>query len=156
MSVRDSVTTKMVASQDQCVRSELGSRLRKVRKKCGLSQKKMAVMLGIATSTYQYYERGERDTPAYIFCKLVTIFKVSPRWLLTGEGEMFTEEKTVSPEDAPMVAMTAYIKDVWLRSDPRERIWLEIQFSKCFPDFVEWRKMREEEGEKKVMEVKED
>ena len=121
----------------------------------GFSQKEMAKKLGIATSTYQYYERGERDIPAYIFCQLVTTFKVSPLWLLTGEGEMFLEPRVVPLEDAPLVSMIAYIREIWERGDQKERAWIEIQFSKCFPDFVEWRKMREEE-EKKVVEVKED
>ena len=116
--------------------------MRKVRKRCGLSQKKMAAMLGIATSTYQYYERGERDTPAHIFCKLVTMFKVSPRWLLTGEGEMFMDLESAPSEDETLRAIISFIRAIWDKGNEKEKNWFEIQFQKCFPEFAERRNTR--------------
>lgn len=67
--------------------SEVFIRLKVLRKEWGLSQKEMAVRANIATSTYQYYERGERDTPSEVLY-LLTTYSVSAEWLLTGEGEM--------------------------------------------------------------------
>ena len=55
---------------------------------------------------------------------------------------MFLDPRVVLLEDAPLVSMIAYIKEIWDRGDPKERAWLEIHFFKCFPDFVEWRRMR--------------
>jgi len=68
--------------------SELYVRLKALRKAWGFSQKKMAIRANIAISTYQYYERGERDTPSEILY-LLTTYGVNAEWLLTGEGEMF-------------------------------------------------------------------
>lgn len=70
----------------------LGSRLKTVRKKLKLSQTDMANFLGIATSTYQYYERGERDIYASILTKLTT-YGVNSEWLLTGSGTPFEKDK---------------------------------------------------------------
>lgn len=63
-----------------------GNRLKEVRANLGLKQPEMANLLGIATSTYQYYERGERDTP-FTIIKKITTKGVDPLWLITGEGE---------------------------------------------------------------------
>jgi transcriptional regulator with XRE-family HTH domain len=66
---------------------ELFNRLKQVRKWLRQSQTDMAVKLGIATSTYQHYERGEREIPSPILQKIVS-FGFNPIWLLTGKGEM--------------------------------------------------------------------
>jgi len=63
---------------------------------------------------------------------------------------MFIEDKVILLEDAPLAAMIAYLKETWKRSTYKEKIWLEIQFCKCFSDFIEWKKMRSEEEEKKA------
>ena len=137
-------------------REKFFERLQVLRKALNLSGEEIAKKLEIAPRVWWRYEYGETEPGVAFIVKLIKIFKVSPVWLLTGEGEMFLEPRVVPLEDAPLVSMIAYIKEVWERGDQKERAWLEIQFSKCFPDFVEWRRMREEEGEKKVVEVKKD
>ena len=67
--------------------SEVFIHLKTLRKKWGLIQEDMAIRVKIATSTYQYYERGERDTPSEVLYMLTT-YGVNAEWLLTGEGEM--------------------------------------------------------------------
>ena len=71
--------------------TELFERLRALRKAWRLTQKKMAARAGIAVSTYQYYERGERDISSKSLYLLST-YGASAEWLLTGEGEMFQNQ----------------------------------------------------------------
>ena len=82
---KEEITTNRVMSQDKKPHTEFGVRLKAVRMEAGLSQSQMAEKLEIATSTYQYYERGERDTPGSVIKKL-TAFGVNPVWIVTGEG----------------------------------------------------------------------
>lgn len=64
----------------------LPERIKSIRLNEGLSQIDMAKKLGIASSTYQYYERGERIPPADFIVKLITMHGVDCEWLLLGEG----------------------------------------------------------------------
>jgi transcriptional regulator with XRE-family HTH domain len=66
---------------------ELSGRIKEIRVKSGLSQKELAEKLGIAVSTYQYYERGERIPPADFIGNLITSFGVDAAWLVTGNIE---------------------------------------------------------------------
>lgn len=66
---------------------ELPERIKAVRLNEGLSQIDMAKRLGIAASTFQYYERGERIPPADFIINLITSFGVDCEWLLLGEGD---------------------------------------------------------------------
>jgi transcriptional regulator with XRE-family HTH domain len=67
---------------------KLPERIKAIRLNEGLSQKEMANKLGIAVSTYQYYERGQRIPPADFIVKLINTYGVSPDWFLKGVGEM--------------------------------------------------------------------
>jgi transcriptional regulator with XRE-family HTH domain len=71
------------------IQLELADRLKKVRSDLSLSQKEMADRLSIALSTYQYYERGQREAPVSFVCKIAS-FGVSFDWLLTGAGKPYT------------------------------------------------------------------
>ncbi len=135
---------------EELVQSGIPARLKDLRLKLALTGEEIAKILNISSKSWWRYEYGEAEPGILFLVRLVKIFKVSPLWLLTGEGEMFLEEKVVPVEDAPLVAIISFLRDVWKRGDQKERAWLEVQFSKCFPDFVEWRRMREEE-EKKVV-----
>jgi len=148
--------TKKSRRIEELVRSGISSRLKNLRLKLALTGEEIARILNISSKSWWRYEYGEAEPGILFLVRLVKIFKVSPQWLLTGEGEMFLDPRVVSLEDAPLVSMIAYIRETWERGDRKERAWLEIQFSKCFPDFVEWRRMREEEEEKRVAEMKED
>ena len=66
-------------------------------------------MISIATSTYQYYERGERDIPLSVLQKIITTFKVNHSWLLTGEGEMFIDNKNVAGGKKPDIKSFSYV-----------------------------------------------
>ncbi|WP_173179050.1 helix-turn-helix domain-containing protein [Desulfosarcina ovata] len=75
--------------------AELGGRIREVRTTFGLNQKQMSDKIGISNSTYQYYERGERDVPWSVLKKILT-FGVNPEWIMTGIGTPFVKSHTGS------------------------------------------------------------
>lgn len=64
--------------------SSLGERLAALRKAAGLSQSDLATRLEISRSSYQYYERNERDLPASLLLKLCQIFDDDAHRILTG------------------------------------------------------------------------
>jgi transcriptional regulator with XRE-family HTH domain len=41
------------------------------------------------------------------------------------------------PDDPVLNEMIKYLKSVWYRSDEKMKNWLEIQFQKCFPDYLD-------------------
>lgn len=67
----------------------IGERLKLLRKAWKISQAKMAERLDVGLSSYQYYERDERDVPVKIL-ETVTTYGVNAAWLLSGKGELFT------------------------------------------------------------------
>lgn len=64
--------------------SSLGDRLATLRKAAGLSQNDLADRLEVSRSSYQYYERNERDLPASLLLKLCQIFDDDAHRILTG------------------------------------------------------------------------
>jgi transcriptional regulator with XRE-family HTH domain len=70
---------------------EIFERIKYVRKALKLRQADMAKKLGIAVSTYQYYERGQRDVPGWVLEEINT-YGVNSRWLLSGRGDPFSRQ----------------------------------------------------------------
>lgn len=112
---------------------ELGERIKYIRKRLSISQKEMANRLGIAISTYQYYERGEREVPSSILFKLTT-FGFDSRWLLLGEGEPYLKNDKVEgliPNEA-MESLSGFSDRQRALSINRELIELEKLDSETF------------------------
>lgn len=64
---------------------EIGERLRKQRKKMGLTQEKAAELLGISTT---YYGQIERGTKKLTLQRMLTVYEkmgLEPTYLLTGK-----------------------------------------------------------------------
>ena len=79
---------------------QIGERLKSIRVKTGKTQTQIAGELGLLAQTYSRYEKGERDVPDEVKLKLKEM-KINLDWLLTGEGEMFQNEKETLPESVP-------------------------------------------------------
>lgn len=47
------------------------------------------------------------------------------------------ELQPLSFEDADLIKMMAYLRDVWASGDPDLRAWLKVQFRRAFPDYDE-------------------
>lgn len=67
---------------------ELSERLVLVRKKLNVNQIPFAKMLGVSQSAYANYERGIREVPVALLTKICQDYKISPNWLILGEGDM--------------------------------------------------------------------
>lgn len=65
--------------------SGLGERLSTLRKAAGLSQSELAERLGISRSSYQYYERNERDLPSSLLLRICELFDDDAHRILTGQ-----------------------------------------------------------------------
>lgn len=67
-------------------------RIREARLAKSLDQAKLASKLDIATRTLQRWEKGEQVPDSNYLMRIAKHTKVSPHWLLTGEGEMFPHQ----------------------------------------------------------------
>jgi transcriptional regulator with XRE-family HTH domain len=71
----------------------INQRIRLLRKALNLTQKKFAMILAVSQSQIASMETGEREVKGRIVKQLYDSFGVNIRWLRTGEGSMFIQEK---------------------------------------------------------------
>ncbi len=60
----------------------LGQRLKELREEKGLTQKKIASVLGINSVTYLHYEKDQREPPLALLADMAKFFEVSVDYLL--------------------------------------------------------------------------
>lgn len=72
----------------------LADRIRKIRESRGATQKEMAALLGISFRAWQGYELGKNIPGDNVIKKLVEM-GFNANWLLTGEGAMNIEPRTL-------------------------------------------------------------
>jgi transcriptional regulator with XRE-family HTH domain len=70
----------------------INDRIRQVRKEKGLNRQQFAEKLNLSSSTIESYELGRLNPSKRAFTDICRVFHVSPKWLNTGEGEMFVEQ----------------------------------------------------------------
>jgi transcriptional regulator with XRE-family HTH domain len=101
--------------------SEIGERLKIIRKKLSLNQKNLTKELGLSQGLYSNYESGRVKLSGKLIALLSIKFNINPDWLLTGEGEMFkadTDESTARSEQrSPVKQMIINAVDSLLVSD---------------------------------------
>lgn len=61
---------------------KIGERIRNARKSCGLTQTKMAQLVGITQPNYSFYERGVVIPSVEIICKIADVSGMSTDYLL--------------------------------------------------------------------------
>ncbi|MBR2657219.1 MAG: helix-turn-helix domain-containing protein [Loktanella sp.] len=74
--------------------STLGQRLSELRRASGMSQSDMASALDVSRSSYQYYERDERDLPSSLLLKVSEFLHDDAHRLLTGRPSALILRKT--------------------------------------------------------------
>ncbi|GEM_PF-1109528 len=72
----------------------IGARFKSFRKGKGLTQVELGEILGINFQHISKYERGEFIPTFENLIKLIEHFSININWLLTGEGTMYTEDKS--------------------------------------------------------------
>jgi len=70
----------------------MGDRLKVLRKKLGLTQQEFADRLGIKRNAVTNYEVGRNDPADMVVSLICREFRVSEKWLRTGEGDMFIQK----------------------------------------------------------------
>ncbi|MBI5894049.1 MAG: helix-turn-helix domain-containing protein [Deltaproteobacteria bacterium] len=80
----------------------LGEKIRKSRNAKGLSQKKLADLLGIQYQSVQDWERDKTKPSTGKIPKLCEILDVSSTWLLSSKGTPYSEEKKISILKSPV------------------------------------------------------
>jgi len=73
----------------------LSERLKLIRVQLGMSQKEIALALGIALKSWQLYETGASIPGAKVLETLLSKFDVNVNWLLTGKGHIDFRETDV-------------------------------------------------------------
>ncbi|MEW6646519.1 MAG: helix-turn-helix transcriptional regulator [Pseudomonadota bacterium] len=76
------------------ISAEIGNRLKDARRASArggkpMSQKELAEALGLSLRAYQNYERGDRPISQNLISAVMSVFGISPYWLLLGDGAMF-------------------------------------------------------------------
>lgn len=73
---------------------QASEQIKAIRKHKNLSQSELAIICDVSTSAIGNIESGrQKEISRNIMKELVSSIGVNPSWLLTGEGEMFTDTK---------------------------------------------------------------
>ena len=71
----------------------VGERLKLIRQKLMLSQQDLANILNVNQKTISHWEQARNEPSIKALRTLCSKFNINLNWLLTGEGEMFKEDK---------------------------------------------------------------
>jgi transcriptional regulator with XRE-family HTH domain len=82
----------------------LAERMKRLRKSLGLLQEDLARQLGISKTTISTIENEKQLPTIPIIIGMINNYRVSPVWLLKGEGEMFIKDKE------PVLSQLEYFK----------------------------------------------
>jgi transcriptional regulator with XRE-family HTH domain len=102
---------------------EMGVRLKAIRDDLGLKQVPFAEALEISQSAYNSYERGQRELPTSVLCRLLTKFRVDPTWMLFGKGDRYRVDPLDRFFHTEMI-VTSYFtrRDLALPQDKKRRL----------------------------------
>lgn len=72
------------------MKQSIAQRIRQARTEKEMDQAKLAAKLDVATRTVQRWEKGEQVPDSNYLMRIAKVTGVTPHWLLTGNGDMFT------------------------------------------------------------------
>lgn len=70
---------------------QFGERFRQIRKLINLTQQEFGELLGVSRQTINAYERNRQRPTLDMMEKVCRLQEISPRWLLTGRGNLKAE-----------------------------------------------------------------
>lgn len=87
-----------VARPESEPKTDLGRRLRDVRKACAVPDREaFAKILAVSKNSIAHYERGERTPDASVLEAYLDRFGVNLNWLISGHGPMFLDGAPPEP-----------------------------------------------------------
>jgi transcriptional regulator with XRE-family HTH domain len=81
----------------------MNERLKLVRQKLNFTQREMANKIGISVRALQNYEANLRKISGNVIKNVCEYLGVNPKWLLTGEGEMFVKKQEETGMDPAFI-----------------------------------------------------
>ena len=111
---------------NEAVRKAIGARVKMVRigSPCKL-QKDFARALYSSSSQISRIERGSIDLPPYMRESLITNFGIAPRWLETGNGDMYRGASNIPVHGYKTGKIPAPVKKSGIRDIPAG-VWLAV------------------------------
>ncbi len=97
------------------MKHSIAQRIRQARTQKEMDQVKLAARLDVATRTVQRWEKGEQVPDSNYLMRIAKVTGVTPHWLLTGDGNMYTRSQ---PESKVFPLPTGRYKRVDLVSLP--------------------------------------
>jgi transcriptional regulator with XRE-family HTH domain len=94
------------------LRKDIGVRMRKIRKKLGFTQDKMASYFDVGRANYSRIEKGEIFPNPTLLRTLKNEFNISLDWLITDKGDMFMMDKVGAASTIDFGEHAEEIKDL--------------------------------------------
>ena len=120
----------------------VAARLEDVRTAEVLTQHAMSARCGCSLRAWQNYATAQRAPPVSLIRALYVHLRVSPVWLLTGDGPMRAAgdgvEEPAAAYGAGLDPRARGLVDAllgwWRRATPDERVWLEVELRRKYPE----------------------
>lgn len=98
--------------------------------------------VGISDSVLRQYLSGKSEPTRPVLIALASAAGVDLAWLATGEGRcrQLDEGGPIPVEDLPVESMRTWLLDWWRSASKDERVWLQIEMARCFPEYADWKK----------------
>lgn len=114
----------------------MNDRIREVRKSLKMTMDAFGQRIGVAKSTISNIENGSRNVSEHMAKSICREFNVNYEWLMTGEGQMFTDlPQTVLDELCQQYDLDDLDKSLiqeYLKLDARDRRVLKDYIRKVF------------------------
>lgn len=92
--------------------NNLGKRIRALRTTKGLTQKKLALRIGIQQSSLSELETGEsKIASGDTLVRLAEVLECSPDWLATGKGSPVMPLSGISPDESDLLLVWRYLSE---------------------------------------------
>jgi len=114
------------------------------------SQGQFAGEINISLQSYHRYESGLRMPPLKVLTRIASLYGITIDWIT--RAHVLEEIKKVHEHPTPVRPMPVpgredpafilsvidWISRFWISASGEEKTWFKVQFSKCFPHYVEW------------------
>jgi len=113
-----------------------------------MSIKALSRDLEVPYQTLMNYSNGSRE-PKWDFLRLLHESGINLDWFVTGKGEMYrvkrdTSTTTINVDNNSREArLYRFIHEFLVMADDDQSAWFEVQLSRCFPEYKQWKKQND-------------